>query len=191
MNTVEIVAQIMGIVGMAINCLSFQNKKAHMVIVFQLFGSMFFAINYFMISAFSGAILNVLGIVRAIVFLFEKKLNTKHPLWTIGFVVLYLCSYVLVFTVFAKSVTPTNLIVELLPVIGMVLTTLSFRASDAKIIRIYAMLNAPFWLTYNIINVAIGGICCESINLVSIVIGMIRHDMKKKEKEKTDDNANA
>ena len=56
------------------------------------------------ISAFSGAILNVLGIVRAIVFLFEKKLNTKHPLWTIGFVVLYLCSYVLVFTVFAKSV---------------------------------------------------------------------------------------
>ena len=64
----DIFAQIIGIVAMVITCLSFQCKEKKNVLLFQLTGSAFFTINFFLLDAFSGALLNAIGIFRAIVF---------------------------------------------------------------------------------------------------------------------------
>ena len=76
-----------------------------------------------------------------------------------------------------------NLLIESLPVIGMILTTISFRFTEAKTIRRFGIFNSPMWLTYNIANFSVGAICCEVMNLISIVVGMIRFDIKKKSKK--------
>ncbi len=64
----EIIAQIIGIFAMAFNVLSYQQKSQRGVILFQLFGSALFSINFFMINALMGGILNLVGIARAVVF---------------------------------------------------------------------------------------------------------------------------
>ncbi len=184
---IELIAQIIGIVAMAFNCLSYQQKSNKSLIFFQLAGSSLFAINYFMLGALSGAMLNFVSILRAVIFLNKDKTNAKHPLWIVVFSALSLGCYGLVFTVFGKEPSAQNLILELLPVLAMILSTVSYRYASAKMVRRFGFACSPLWLTYNIANIAIGAIACEVLNIFSLVIGVIRHDLKRGGKDENID----
>ena len=186
MTEIEIIAQVIGIFAMVANCLSYQQKKDTTLLAFQLVGSTLFGINYFLLGALSGAMLNVVAVVRALIFIKKDKFNARHPAWLITFILLYITSFVLVFTVFDKEPTLPNLIVELLPVLAMIIATVSYRYADAKMIRRFGICASPLWLTYNIVNVAIGAIICETLNIFSIIIGMLRHDVKRRNKTETE-----
>lgn len=179
MNNLELIAQAIGILAMAFNIFSYQQKQQKRVIAFQLVGGLLFSVNFFLLGAMVGAILNVVAVVRAVVFLQKEKLHSNHPAWLLGFTAVYFASYFLTFTVFGKSATAGNLIIELLPVIGMVATTISFRFTDAKTIRRYGLISSPCWLIYNIASFSVGAIICEVLSLCSILIGMLRLDRKK------------
>ncbi len=170
------VAQAVGIVAMAFNILSYQQKNAKRIIAFQLFGALFFAINYLMLGAYIGALLNLVGFVRAILFLKKDKFHTDGIGWLIAFGAAYVGAYLLNFTVLAKEPTLPNLLIECLPVIGMFATHLAFRHNSAKTIRRFCLISSVSWLIFNTIVVAIGAILCEVFSLVSIFIAMARFD---------------
>lgn len=176
---IAVIAQIIGLFAMAFNIFSYQQKTQRNAIAFQLGGSILFAVNYLMLGAVVGGILNAVGIVRALVFLNREKTKATHPAWLAGFTAVYLASYVLTFTVFGKEANAFNLIVEFLPVIGMAATTVSFRLTDARSIRRYGLISSPSWLVYNIVSMNLGAIICEVLSLGSIFIGMFRLDRKK------------
>lgn len=175
----DIVAQVLSIIAMAMNILSYQGKKQRTVFAFQLVGASFFAISFFMLDAVTGAILNIIGIIRALVFLNKDRLKADRPVWLAVFVATFIASYVLTFTLFGKELSLPNLLIELLPVAGMTLTTISFQRKDAKSIRVFGLINSPLWLVYNVISLSIGGICCELISFASAIIGYLRLDTKK------------
>jgi hypothetical protein len=180
METYEIVAQAIGIVAMAFNILSYQGKKQKTIILLQLFGGTLFAINYLMLGASVGGILNIIGAVRAIVFLFKDKLKADKLPWFIVFIASYIMVYILSFTVFGKEVSAFNLIIEVLPVIGMVALNIGFRMKNASDVRKLALISSPSWLTYNIVIGSWGAILCEIFTLISIFVGIFRHDKVKK-----------
>jgi len=175
----EIFAQAVGIFAMAFNILSYQRKTRMGVISFQLCGSILFAVNFYLLGATVGALMNVLSAVRAMVFLNKERLRADHPAWLAGFVAAFLTSYVLTFTVFGKEATAWNLIVEFLPLIGMTATTISFRFTDARAIRRFGLISSPSWLVYNLVTGSIGAICCEVLSLGSILLGIWRMDRKQ------------
>ena len=178
---IETVAQIFGLCGMTMNVLSYQRKEQREIIFMQMIGSLFFAVNFFMIGAFVGALLNVVGMLRAVVYWQRERFHAQKIHWVFGLGIVYIAVYVLSFTVFGTEPSSKNLLVELLPVIGMIITTVSFYLGRAKAVRFLGIINSPLWLTYNIVNFTLGGIITESISLVSIVLGIIRYDLKKKE----------
>lgn len=180
MEPIEIFAQALGIAGMLLNVISFQQKTVKRVVTFQFFSSLLFMVNYFMLGAIVGAFLNVLALFRAYVFMNKEKLHADRWYWLLGFSILYVGTYVLSFTVFGTEPTVWNLILEVLPIIGMIVTTYSFQQKEAKSVRILTIVNSPLWMTYNIANFTIGGIISECLSLTSIIIGMIRLDRKKK-----------
>jgi hypothetical protein len=178
MDPKEIIAQAIGILAMIFNILSYQGKKQKTVIMLQLFGGALFAVNFLMLGAIVGGILNIIAVIRAIAFLFKDKLKTDSIPWFIGFILSYIAVYVLNFTVFGKELTVYNLIMELLPVIGMVALTVGFRLKDAADIRKCGLVSSPAWLIYNAAVPSWGAIICETLTLISIFIGMFRHDKK-------------
>lgn len=180
MLPLEIVAQVVGIVAMVFNILSYQGKKQSTVITLQLFGASLFAVNFFMLGATIGGIMNIIAAVRAIVFVNKKRLRAESIWWLIAFIILFLTAYVLTFTVFGKAFTLINALIELLPVIAMTVSTIGFRNGSAKAIRYWGLIGSPSWLIYNIFNLAIGAIICEVVSLISIIVGIIRYDIKKK-----------
>ena len=178
METREIIAQGIGILAMVFNILSYQGKKQKTVIALQLCGGALFAVNFLMIGATVGGILNILAVIRAMLFLFKDKLKANSIFWLIGFVLSYIAVYVLTFTVFGTEPTPWYLIREILPVIGMTALSVGFRLKDAAGIRKCGLVSSPAWLIYNIAVGSWGAIVCETLTLISIFIGMFRHDKK-------------
>lgn len=178
MKSIEIIAQGIGIIAMIFNILSYQCKEQKAVIALQLFGGALFAVNFLLLGAAVGGILNILATIRAVVYLFKEKLKADRLPWFIGFVLSYVTVYILNFTLFNKAITPYNLAVEILPVIGMVALNVGFRLKDAAAVRKCGLVSSPAWLIYNIIVGSWGAIVCEALTLISIFVGMFRHDKK-------------
>ena len=186
METIEIIAQVVGIFGMIANFVSFQQKKQKTAILCQFFSAFLFGINYLLLGAYIGAILNVVGVIRAGVFVNREKLNAEHPVWLIVFILAFASGYLLTFLAFGTKPTLQNLIIEILPVIAMILSTVSYRLNRAKDIRRFGLFCSPLWLVYNIFCFSIGAIISEVLNLISIIIGIIRIDLKgKQDKDNT------
>lgn len=179
MTTAEITAQIIGIIAMCFNLFSYQQKTRKRAIVCQLFGTTLFTVNFLMLGATVGGLMNLIGAIRAVIFINKEKLKADHIAWFFGFTVIYLASYVLTFTVIGKEPTAINFILEFLPVIGMIATTHSYRLTDAAAIRKFGLISSPVWLIYNIANFSVGAIICEVLSLASIIIGIVRLDIKK------------
>ena len=182
MGTVEIIAQTVSIAAMAMNVLSYQRPTKNGVIAFQLVGGFLFGVSFLLLGSYVGALLNFVGFFRAIVYLNPKRFHTDHILWLLGFTLLYLLSYAATFLVLDTEPSVKNFIVELLPVIGMTAAHVGIHLGRARTIRLLGYISSPSWLVYNIVTFSIGAIICEAINLVSITVGILRFDIKKKEK---------
>ena len=178
----EITAQIFGIIGMLFNLLVFQQKTHRGVTLCQFFAAAAFAANYLMLGAFVGGILNIVGGLRAAVFFFKEKTHANSIVWLIIFVLAFAASYPLTFLAFGTKPTVQNLIIEILPVVAMVIITVSLRLGSAKAVRFMGLFSSPMWLVYNIFSGSIGAIASEILNLLSMVIGIIRFDIKRKNK---------
>lgn len=173
-----LIAQITGIAAMLFNIFSYQMKSQKNIIRMQLFGSLLFAVNMYMLGAVMGFILNSIGVIRAIVYSNKSRFRADNKIWTYIFLIAYVCSYGLTFTVFQKEASVRNLIVELLPLIAMYATTLSFSMKKSSDVRKFAFISSPLWLAYNCVNLAIGGALCEIFSLISNTAAVIRLDRK-------------
>jgi hypothetical protein len=173
---------------MAANVVAFQFKDRRHVILCQFVGSVLFAVNMFMIGAVMGGLLNIVGIARAVVYINKDRIRIPIAYVNGIFMALYLTSYLLVFAVFGKEPTLSNLLTEILPLIGMGAMTIGLSMKDAKAIRICGFVNSPCWLIYNCLVFSLGGILSEVLGLVSVISAYIRMDLKCRRDGKNNEN---
>ncbi len=160
------------------NIISYQGKKQKSVILMQFFGSLFFSVNMLMLGAIMGFMLNTIGIFRALIYSNKDKFKNIYIINAI-FMFMFVLSYIATFTIFKKEPSIFNIVVEFLPLIAMFATTLGFSKKDAKSIRYMALISSPSWLLYDLINISLGGVVCETLSLISVVIGMFRYDIQR------------
>ena len=130
----------------------------------QTLGSLLFLIHYFMLGEMTGAVMNILGVTRGIIFLQGEKLRKPwmlSVLWilTIGTVVFtwegFKC---------------------LLPLVAMLASTTAMHLNNGKTIRLAQLfVTSPGWLIYNIIVGSLGGTLCEAFIMTSTIISFIRY----------------
>ena len=188
----EILAQAIGIVGMVVNLLAYQQKKQKNLILFQLGGSAMFFLNFLLLGIadgvfYIGTLMNLLGIFRSVVFANRKVFRSDKPFWIAIMTVLYLGAYALAFTVFGTKPTVYNLLIEFIPVVAMIAGTLVVYMKEAGNARRLSLISSPSWLIYDIAAGSVGGTIGEILNICSIFVGMIRHDIKKKESTVNED----
>ncbi len=184
----EITAQIFGIIAMACFILSFQFKKGTLIIFSQLIGTVFYSLQYAFLSAINhtiyiGLFINILSIFRAWVYYKKEFFHADHIFWLIFFISSFLICYVLLFTCFKVEANATNLILESLPVLANIMTTVGYKGQNAKRIRVLSMIASVPWGVYHFTHASIGGTIGEVVNFLSTLIGMIRHDIKKNKTE--------
>lgn len=177
----DIIAQAIGIIAMVFVIISFQGKDAKKVITCQMIGCILFIVNFFMLGAIIGALMNIIATFRAIVYINKKTFHTESPVWPAVISAMCLGAYVLTFTVFDMPFTWQNAVLQLLPVVANTIATIAFHTGSAKWIRRLGVIVSCCWIIYNSVNFALGGILCEVFSLGSIFVGFLRHDRKKAE----------
>lgn len=168
----KIIAQIIGVLALSNAVTSFQMKTHKKILLFQLISTALFVLHYALLGAYTGAILNAIAMVRSIVFINKDKAWARNIAWLIFFCII---------SIGTGCFTWNGSIISILPVLGILCTTVAFWIKTPKYVRMVAFPSSPLWLIYNIDCMAWGGAITEIINMISIIVAMIRLDFKKKE----------
>jgi hypothetical protein len=165
----NILAQIFGIIGFVFAVISFQEKKNKRFFIEQGLSGLFFAANFFMVGAIGAALFNFVNLIRGLVY---QKSDRK--VWRLVLIeALYAGCFV--YSLFGIWGNTLQITLSALTYSTLVLTSIFMWLGDGKIIRYVQFLYAsPGWLIHNIFNFSLGGILCESFNMISIIISFIR-----------------
>lgn len=163
--TEEIIGQIFSIIGMALTVVSFQMKTKKQILAMQTVGSAFFLASYVLFSSWAAVCLNVVFMIRNTVFYFKDKKWASHGIWLYSILALVIIAGALGF----KSY------IDIIPIVGSIFGTVAAYMKKENMFRLLKLGDSPCWLIYNISIPSIGGIICESINIVSILVGIIRY----------------
>ena len=165
------IAFIVGITAVAIYLLGYQQKTRKRIIIFNATSRALYILQYLLLSAFEGAVLDIAGIISSV--LAQKKdapFIKKHlKMYIIGVNLLIVIMGLLTY----KNVY------SLLPICGVLLHTSAFWITDEKRIRLVSLLGCPFWLVYNLVSGAYGSVIGDALSVLSLVIAIYRYDIKK------------
>ena len=169
----DIIANVIGVAAVATFVLSYQMKTRKGIVICNAISRALYVVQYLLLFAFEGAVLDVLGIVASV--LAQKKDSPfikKHLK-----IVVISVDLVIV----AAGILLYKNVFSLLPMLGVLLHTGAFWLTKEKDIRIVSFLGSPFWLVYNLYSHAYGSAVGDVMTMVSIATAMIRYkDWKKK-----------
>ena len=171
-----ILPQIIGICAVATFLLSYQQKKRSGIIILNIISRCLYIIQYLLLGAISGAVLDVLGAVSSTIA--SKKYNSfiKKYLKAV-----FIATNALLIAAGVTIAVINRSLLDILPLIGVLLHTGAFWLSDERIIRRVSLAGSPFWLVYNTASRAYGSALGDILTMVSIVIAMIKFRKKPSE----------
>ncbi len=174
---IDYIAQGFGLIGLGIIVYSFQCKKNKQFFLMQGLGSLMFFINFLLIGAFAGAFFNLTNLVRGL--LFSK--NPKKPWKLLLIEFLYTASFA--FSAYLVWGDWFSVFIAMLPYITLLIMSVLMYYGNGKYIRYFQFsLMSPSWIVHNIFNFSLGGLLCESFNMISVVVSFIRHGKEGFEK---------
>ena len=164
-------AQLLGVLGFIFSVISFQQNTQKRIVFVQFLANVSFTIHFYLIGAYTGSILNGIAIIRSFVYCFKDKKWASSNIWIVIFSLAFVVA----------GIYTWEGPLSILPIVAMVLSSISFGIKNPKLVRRIYFPCSPMWLIYNIAGRSIGGVLTESFAMISIIIGMLRFDRKKKE----------
>ena len=166
-----LVAQIVGLLAVALFLLSYQQKKRKRLLVIKWISDVVWTVYYGLRMNYSGAAVAAIGIARESTFLVieDKKIDRRPFL-----VFFFLCACVSVYFTWGGWFS-------VLPATASFLSVISFWQQKPRVSRLLTIPISACMLTYSIMVGSAPGISNEIFTLSSTFIGIIRHDIKKNE----------
>lgn len=174
----KIFAMIIGVVAVTVFLLSFQQKTRGRIIAFNATSRVLYILQYILLGAISGAVLDIIGIVAS--FLAGVKGHPKIKRYMKILVPLVFLSFIVAGVLTYKS------FIDLFSVAGVVIHASALFLDDEKKIRTLSLVGSPFWLTYNLANLAVGSAIGDMLSICSILVAMFRYDIPRRKKTASD-----
>lgn len=166
----NIFAQIIGVIAILVFAIIPHQKNKNKILILQLFSSLLYAIQYFILGAFSAVVTNIIDMIKTIVFSKYVRKDKKIP---ITFFIIYVLAMII------SGIFTVNNFISVLPILGVILYTYAIWQENLKIFRI---MNVFVILIYIIYNFCVGAYtsCLGSVfQLISAIIAIINLDIKK------------
>jgi len=158
-----IISQIF-VVGMyATLAITYFLKDIKKILIFNLLGSVFIGIAYFLLSAYTGLAMTFVAIFRNIIFLIYEKEDEKSIR---SLIVIYLIIIVVTIPTYAGFLS-------LLSVFATALFTFSLWQKKTIVYKILGIPVSLLWVFYNIYIMSLFGILLESGIIVFAIVGFI------------------
>lgn len=157
--------QALGILGALICILSYQCKENRIYYVGQAVSGLCFSIHFFLLGSYTGALLNFINIFRGIGYAAESAKHKRAYGTLLGSSVLYVLA-----TIFTYD-GPFALVACAAQLIG---SAEMFWGHPIGMRVLQFFFVSPGWILYNGNAGSIGGVLCETFNMVSILVFFLR-----------------
>ena len=172
MGPLDIVIQLIGGLGIVASIAAFQFKKHGTVLVFRTLNEVFFAVQYFLLAAYTGAAASVIGVARNLIFKRRVEKGKETTPYIVVFSLLFLLFGILTWE------GPKSILI----IVAKVLSTVSYGNKNTTVIRVIGLVTTTSWLVYNWVVFSIAGVLCEAFTLVSLITGILRLDLLPRRK---------
>jgi hypothetical protein len=163
----QILTQAIGYVGLVFSVIAFQCKKHKNVMRAKTANEMFFALQYFLLGAYTGVAMNLVGSLRNMIF--AKQVEKGKS--TLPMRVVFSAAFI-VFGILTWQ-SPMSLAVML----AKVVSTFAYGMKNTRAIRFLTLPTSACWLVYNYLSSSSAGVLCETFTLLSIITAIIRIEL--------------
>lgn len=173
----DVTVQGIGLLSLLCSLASFQMKKRGGIMRLQMSASLLFSLQLLLLGAITGACLDLISFIRTLIFSYrDKRKWASSPVWPILFVAAMTVTGILTY----------NVPYSFLAILGSVLSTVALWMRDGRKIRLISLAVGPCWFIYNILAGSYTGAINEVIAVISIIVGIVRHDIKRAPKDGKD-----
>lgn len=166
---------MIGYFGMLFLVASFQQNNRNRILILILTGQLIFIGHFILLGAWTAVAVNSVGAVRSLVFRFrEERKWAASAAWPWIFVAAFILFGGLSWQAWYS----------LLPVAAMSVETVGLWQKNPRIIRIINLFPHPAWFIYNLLQNSWPGMTTEVLIFFSILIGIVRFDLRKKSEKK-------
>lgn len=164
------IAQIFGTFGIIFSVLSMQMKDKKNIMIMFIGLNISCALNFFFLGSITGCFINTFGAIETFInYKFDSK-NKSIPI--------YIISIYVIVNLILGFISYKN-IIDLLPIINSLIFVTSVCAQKESIIRKIMFVNQSIWLIFDILTKSYTLTICSVLTLISIIISIIRYDIKK------------
>lgn len=171
MNSITVIAQILGISAMITTVVSMQCRSNKGFFALQEISGGLFCISFIMLGAWAGALMNVFGTIRPE--LLRREKFAKTPLALIILLLLLAA-----FTAATAYLSPEKWYLLLITTVAQLCGTCFMWTRNGKYIRLNQLcITSPLWIAYNLLlpMPSIGGILTDVINMISVSLALYRY----------------
>ncbi len=172
MDFLKISIELLGIGGIVTSIISLQYKEHEKLMLLRASNEFLFSIQYFLLNAYTGMAMNIIGFIRDIVFKDMVKKNKSTIKARAVFSVIFVIAGFLTFDGF-KTVVSTA---------AKVISSCLYGSSNTKVTRVGVLFTSACWIFYNITVGSYAGAVCDALTLISALIGIFRLDIRKNKK---------
>ncbi len=193
MTFFDVLVQVIGFVGIALNILSVQFNKHWQIMLFKTLGSMTFVLQYILLESWVGMVMDLIGSIRNIIFTLNVKNGKSNKGWIIAFSIFtFVAGLITIITTWDKSIgyasnwsndaSVVSIIavsISIISIVAKLLTTIAYGFKDPHRIRMVNIPSNACWVVYNLVAFSIAGVINDLMCLGSIIIAEIRFRKKK------------
>lgn len=169
-----ILSQIFAIITYTLFITTYQLKDRKSILICNFIALVSATISYLFLNAYSGVAMQLIAIIRNIVFLTNKDNNSKNNFVTL--IIFFILTTI--FTIYTY-----NGFLSIMPYLGTNIYTYSVWQKNVKTYRWLGIPIEICWLIYNIYIKSLFGIIFESILFTFVIIGIILMYRKKEKNE--------
>lgn len=158
-----ILAQIFAFLSLLCLLFSFWQKKRKQILFFQILDSSFDILQYFLLGAYTGSLISLLGVTRAYTF---SKTNNRF----------FLALFLLLYTI--ASIITFNGLISIIPLAAALIYTIVTWNKKEKNIRLFSILVFILWFIYDILVKAYVSSITDIVLIISNTIAFYKLDIK-------------
>lgn len=163
----NIIIQLVGILGLITKIIGIQLKKKKDILIALMISSTLFAINFFLLKAYSGAVISIVMTLEVVInYIFDKK-KKEYPMWLIG-------TYIIVSV--ACGIFTYQSITDTLPIIASIIFIFTIIQKKEKNIRLLTLAYVTTFFVYDSLVGAYFALISDLLQDISIIIAILRYD---------------
>lgn len=164
-----ILSQCCVVVAMLFLASTYFIKSKKMILFFNIPVSVFFGIQYLLLGAYTGIVINAIGLIRCFWFYFNETHNKKRDYISFGVINLLLL---------VLGIITFKTWVDILAMLAGFIFTYSIWQPKISIYKWSAIAVSACWIIHNLIYGSLFGVIAESILLIIEIIALIKFYVK-------------